>query len=165
MDEDEPARTARKIIDANVYMVLGTADEQGQPWVSPVFYAADGYTTLYWASSPEVTHSRNLAGRPQATIVVFDSRTPVGTAGTTAVYMAATAEQVADSEVEQGLTVYPGPPERGARAMSVEEMVAPGPLRLYRATVSRHWMLCPLTKTGPCPTHGLAVDHRTEVRP
>jgi hypothetical protein len=30
----------RNIVDDNVYMVLGTADEAGRPWVSPVFYAA-----------------------------------------------------------------------------------------------------------------------------
>lgn len=26
---------AREIIDANLYMTLGTADETGRPWVSP----------------------------------------------------------------------------------------------------------------------------------
>lgn len=34
---------ARTIIDSNMYMVLGTADESGQPWVSPVYYASAGY--------------------------------------------------------------------------------------------------------------------------
>lgn len=28
---------ARTIIDSHMYMVLGTADESGQPWVSPVY--------------------------------------------------------------------------------------------------------------------------------
>jgi Pyridoxamine 5'-phosphate oxidase len=27
---------ARSIIDSNFYMTLGTADENGRPWVSPV---------------------------------------------------------------------------------------------------------------------------------
>jgi predicted pyridoxine 5'-phosphate oxidase superfamily flavin-nucleotide-binding protein len=27
---------ARAVIDANLYMVLGTADEDGRPWVTPV---------------------------------------------------------------------------------------------------------------------------------
>ena len=34
---------ARAIIDANRYMVLGTADEGGRPWVSPVYYAPSGW--------------------------------------------------------------------------------------------------------------------------
>ena len=30
-------RIARAIIDGNRYMVLGTADQSGRPWVSPVY--------------------------------------------------------------------------------------------------------------------------------
>jgi nitroimidazol reductase NimA-like FMN-containing flavoprotein (pyridoxamine 5'-phosphate oxidase superfamily) len=84
----------RTIVDDNAYMVLGTADAVGRPWVSPVFYAAHGHRDFYWISSPEVTHSRNVAVRPDVSIVVFDSRAPVGTGGTRAVYMTATAAEV-----------------------------------------------------------------------
>jgi nitroimidazol reductase NimA-like FMN-containing flavoprotein (pyridoxamine 5'-phosphate oxidase superfamily) len=80
---------ARAILDANHYMTLGTADADGHPWVSPVFFAAERYRDLYWMSSPKATHSRNLAARPELSIVVFDSQAPVGTGQ--AVYMAATA--------------------------------------------------------------------------
>ena len=52
---------ARSIIDSNLYLTLGTADENGRPWVSPVYYAPEGYTEFYWVSSPEATHSRNIA--------------------------------------------------------------------------------------------------------
>src|SRR4029453_15973481 len=44
MDLDE---VARAIIDGNRYMVLGTADEGGRPWVSPVYYAPSGYSELF----------------------------------------------------------------------------------------------------------------------
>ena len=36
---DDPAAHARALIDANLYMVLGTADEDGLPWATPVYYA------------------------------------------------------------------------------------------------------------------------------
>ena len=78
MDLDE---VARAIIDGNQYMVLGDADEGGRPWVSPVYYAPSGYSELYWVSSPEAQHSRNLAARRELSIVVFDSRAPVGGVG------------------------------------------------------------------------------------
>jgi hypothetical protein len=39
----ELGAAARAIIDSNFYMTLGTADEEGRPWVSPVYYAAEGY--------------------------------------------------------------------------------------------------------------------------
>ena len=149
---------AREIIDANLYMVLGTADEQGQPWVAPVYFAAAGYRELYWISSPEATHSRNIARRPGVSVVVFDSQAPVLTGQ--AVYMAAAAEQLAGAEVERGLEVYPGRSEVGT--MTPEDLQPPNPYRMYRATVSRHWILCP-RDSGPCVPHGLAFDHRAEV--
>jgi nitroimidazol reductase NimA-like FMN-containing flavoprotein (pyridoxamine 5'-phosphate oxidase superfamily) len=55
---------ARTILDSNFYMTLGTADENGRPWVTPVYYAADGYARFYWVSTLEAIHSRNLAARP-----------------------------------------------------------------------------------------------------
>jgi hypothetical protein len=72
---------ARTIIDENLYMTLATADESGLPWASPVYYASEEYSAFYWVSAPEATHSRNLAVRPQASIVIFDSHTPINADG------------------------------------------------------------------------------------
>jgi hypothetical protein len=161
---DELAAMVRRVIDDNVYMVLGTADAGGRPWASPVFFAADGYRDLYWMSLPDVTHSRNLARRPELSIVVFDSRAAVGTGGASAVYMAGTAAEVPDDDVERALSVYPGPPARGARRISPTEVRPPGHYRLYRATVTEHSVLCPQVGGGaPCPEHDLPGDHRTLV--
>jgi hypothetical protein len=35
-----------QIVDANQYMTLGTADASGRPWVSPVWYAPEGYAAF-----------------------------------------------------------------------------------------------------------------------
>ena len=71
--EQDPARVARAVIDANSYMTIATADPAGQPWPSPVWYAHAGYREFFWVSSPAARHSRNLADRPRAGIVIFDS--------------------------------------------------------------------------------------------
>ena len=146
---------ARDILDTCVYMTLGTSDAGGRPWVSPVFFATDQYRDFYWISSPEATHSRNLAERPELSIVVFDSQAPVGTGQ--AVYMAATAAEVAAADLVRALAVYPG--ERGLRAgarpMTVDQVLAPAAYRLYRATVSQHWVLDPAA----------SPDQRTPVDP
>lgn len=154
----------RRVIDENVYMTLATADGDGQPWGSPVFFAADAYRHFYWVSSPDVTHSHNLVQRPQVGIVIFNSRTPVGTAGTTAVYMTAVAGEVPAAELAHGLSIYPGPPSRGARPFTLDDVQPPGPFRLYRAAVSEHFVLCPREPGQPCADHGSALDHRTSVR-
>lgn len=96
--------TAREIVDANRYMTLGTADESGRPWVSPVWFATEDYREFFWVSSPEARHSRNLAARPQLGMVIFDSQVPVG--GAQAVYMAAVAEELADADLERGIAIF-----------------------------------------------------------
>jgi hypothetical protein len=79
-------------------------DADGEPWASPVFDVADGCSTLYWISSPEATQVRNIAVRPQAGIVVFDSRQEPG--ADEAVYMSATACEPTGAERDRGLEVY-----------------------------------------------------------
>ncbi len=64
---------ARGIIESNRYMVLGTADEDGVPWVTPVWFAQSDHRRFIWVSSPERRHSRNVKTRPEMSIVIFDS--------------------------------------------------------------------------------------------
>src|SRR5918999_1112530 len=106
---------AKAIIDSNLYLTLGTADDAGRPWVSPVYYASEGYTEFYWVSSPQATHSRNIAARPQISIVV-----------------------------ERGIDVFSrGSVAHGAREWGLQDVQGPAPYRLYRATVSAHSILDP----------------------
>jgi Pyridoxamine 5'-phosphate oxidase len=151
---------ARAIIDGNVYMTLATADGEGRPWATPVFFAHADHRDFFWISSPDALHSRNLAARPEVSLVVFDSTAPVGSGQ--AVYVSATVDQLAGEDIAAGLAVYPGPPERGARRIAPEEVQGSGPFRLYRARASQHWILCP-SETRPCEEHGIALDHRAEV--
>jgi pyridoxamine 5'-phosphate oxidase-like protein len=46
------------IVEANRYMTLSTADADGVPWASPVWYAPDGPDALLWVSDPSARHSR-----------------------------------------------------------------------------------------------------------
>jgi nitroimidazol reductase NimA-like FMN-containing flavoprotein (pyridoxamine 5'-phosphate oxidase superfamily) len=78
--ELDPEATARAVIEANRYMTLGTADEDGVPWVSPVWFATADRRDFFWVSSPEARHSRNLAARPELSIVIFDSQVQPGSA-------------------------------------------------------------------------------------
>ena len=104
MNEHERAELARGIIDANLYMTLATADREGRPWASPVYYAVDGYREFVWVSDPDATHSRNLAERPQIAIVIFDSTQRINTGR--GVYMSAHAEPVADPQIDRALEIF-----------------------------------------------------------
>ena len=71
-----PDRSDLDRILANRYCVLGTADQAGTPWVTPVFFAPLGPDRLCWVSSPDSRHSRNIAARSAIAITVYDSRSP-----------------------------------------------------------------------------------------
>ena len=131
---------AKRLIDSSSYLTLGTADADGRPWVSPVWYAAASYAELLWVSSPDARHSRNLRTRPDASIVIFDSHAALGEAQ--AVYMSALAEEIANGELERALEAFSrGSQRSGARAWSLEDVVEPARLRLYRATASETFVL------------------------
>ena len=145
----------RGVFAGNRYMTLGTADEHGQPWVSPVWFASYEYREFFWVSSPEVAHSRNLAEHPEASIVVFDSQTPISTGQ--AVYMSAVVEQPAGAEAQRGIEIFSRRSlECGGREWTLADVEGSAILRLYRATATRHWML---DKSGEGPRY----DHRIPV--
>jgi nitroimidazol reductase NimA-like FMN-containing flavoprotein (pyridoxamine 5'-phosphate oxidase superfamily) len=132
--------TPREILGSNLYMTLATADEEGNPWPSPVYYASEDYADFYWVSDPEARHSRNLAVRPRAGAVVFDSRAPIGTGQ--AVYMALVAEQVGGAELEHAIAIFSRVSvSHGGHEWSVADVTAPARLRLYRATATDWWEL------------------------
>lgn len=155
MNQQDLGKLAKAIINANMYMVLGTADESGQPWVTPVYFACLNYKEFYWISSPEVRHSRNIAIRPQISIVVFDSQVAVGKGQ--AVYMAAEAKELSGVDFDRGLDIYNGrfsnPADHGVRLVTAEDVRAPALYRLYRAIVSEHWILDPAGH----PDHRISV--------
>jgi nitroimidazol reductase NimA-like FMN-containing flavoprotein (pyridoxamine 5'-phosphate oxidase superfamily) len=138
--ERDLGAVARTIIDSNMYMTLGTADGDGRPWVSPVYYAVAGYREFFWVSSPEATHSHNLAGRPEVASVIFDSRAPVGTGQ--AVYISATAEELEGVELDRTIEVYSRRSlEHGAGEWTRDDVTPPARHRLYRATALEHSVL------------------------
>ena len=134
---------ARTIIESNRYMVLGTADEAGVPWVTPVWYAQSDQREFLWVSSPDRRHSRNVVARPEVSIVIFDSTVAVGSAR--AVYMSARAERVSGADLERDMARFAaaGQAQGLARRWTAEDVHAPAPCRLYRATVSQRWVLDP----------------------
>jgi nitroimidazol reductase NimA-like FMN-containing flavoprotein (pyridoxamine 5'-phosphate oxidase superfamily) len=149
------SQTAREIIDRSLYMVLGTADEAGSPWVSPVYFAVSDYTDFYWVSLPAAQHSRNLAARPEVSIVVFDSTVQIGTGQ--GVYMTAHAEELTGSDLERGIDVFSRRSlEHGGKPWNADDVRHPAPHRFFRASATQHWTLDPTAKPG---------DQRTSVIP
>ena len=159
MADDELAEMARRVLDLNRYMVLGTVGPDGRSRLSPVFFTPARYRDLYWVSSPEAQHSRNVRDRPGVEIVVFDSSLPPGEGE--AVYISATAREVPASELPEVLDGAFDPDTRGARAFSPEELSGDGDLRLYVATATAY----DVHVRASHPRYGTGIDSRMATDP
>jgi len=89
---------ARRTLANNRFLVLGTVDPDGRARVSPVWFSLVDHRDVYWLSAPDSHHSRNLAERPEVSMVVFDSSLDPHTGQ--AVYLEATARRIPDDELE-----------------------------------------------------------------
>jgi predicted pyridoxine 5'-phosphate oxidase superfamily flavin-nucleotide-binding protein len=58
--------TARSIVDADLYLVLATADGTGRPWSSPVYFAHDRYAGFFWVADSNSILAKD--GRPDRRI-------------------------------------------------------------------------------------------------
>jgi hypothetical protein len=62
-----------------------------------------------------------------------------------AVYMSARAEELSGADLERETAFFDGAGQAQGltRRWALKDMIGPAPYRLYRATVSQHWVLDP----------------------
>ena len=152
------AELARRVIDETKYMALGTADETGHPWVSPVWFACEDYRHFHWVSAHDTRHSENLAARREVALAIYDSSVAVGAAG--AVYISGTAKELTGDELVRGLEIF----DRLSRTndgpgWKLGDVQPPSPHRLYRATAEEYSVLI----RGRDPERGTGVDRRQRI--
>lgn len=137
---DEVRTTFARIVEASQYMTLATADADGLPWASPVWYAANRGDEFVWVSDPAARHSRNLAVRPQLAIAIFDSHQVPGTGR--GVYIAAHGEPVADEQLDRAIKIFSDKSVAGGgEPWTRSDMLPPSRLRLYRAVANERFVL------------------------
>ena len=138
------AAHAHALLADNRYVVLATADDDGTPWATPVWFAHDGLDRLVWVSWPGSKHSQNVAVRPDIALTVFDSSVTPGEG--TAFYATARAAECPDDQVDAALAIF----EARSRAQGLDEafgswdrarVSGEARLRLYVADVVDAWVL------------------------
>lgn len=155
---DELGEMARRVIDTNRYLTLGTTEPDHRPRLSPVYFTHVDYRDFYWVSSPTAHHSTNIAARPEIALVIFDSTAPIGHGR--AVYIDAQASAVADDELPRRCEEAFARADPDARRFKPGELRGDAVLRLYRARATRHELHIP----GRDPVYGTGIDTRREVR-
>jgi uncharacterized protein YhbP (UPF0306 family) len=150
--------TVPRLLAQHRYLVLGTADAEGRPWATPVFYAADREDRVLWVSSADSRHSRNISARPEVAITIFDSHAPIG--GAEAIYLEATAEPVSNhsvaAAVERLNTRLPA-----SHRLGPENIAPAGPMQVYQAIITQHFVLI----RGGDARFGNDLDTRLAVTP
>ena len=132
--------TLGAIVEANAFMTLATADGDGNPWATPVWFAHVDCSEFVWVSRPEARHSRNIAARPAVAIVIFDSTVQPGEGQ--GAYVEATAGEVPAAERASALASYARRSvASGLRVWSEADVTAPSQYRLYRAVAERRFLL------------------------
>jgi hypothetical protein len=154
---DDLVEMARRVIDTNWYLTLGTTEPDHRPRLSPVYYTHVDYRDFYWVSSPGTRHSTNLTARPDVAIVIFDSTAPVGEGR--AVYIGARASVVADADLPRRCAEAFARVGPGAKRFAPHELSGEAAFRLYHARATSHEVHIP----GRDPVHGTGVDTRREV--
>jgi uncharacterized protein YhbP (UPF0306 family) len=146
-----------QLLGAIRYCVLATADSEGRPWATPVFFAAREDCELFWVSAQDSRHSRNIAVQPVIGITVFDSTVPIGAAE--ALYLEAHAKALDTAARAEALKVLNSklPPPH---ALTPADLCPTGPMQVYHATVDRHFVLI----RGGDARFDNVVDRRQEVR-
>jgi len=151
---------AAEIIAGNRYLTLGTVGSDGQPWTSPVYFAAVG-REFRWVSAVDALHSRHLVRQPRVSLVVFDST--VQPYHGRAVYAVGSARELDGDDLDRALGAYPRPDDPAATPVTRADVTGSAAYRLYQVTATTMWVLCPREPGRPCSLHGIAGDHRALV--
>lgn len=146
--------SAKKIIERNAYLTLGTVNEDTTPWVSPLYYAYDNRLHFYWVSPKNANHSKNIAKNEIASLVMFDSHAPKWT-GVGLYFQVSVKELTNPEEIMIGLRLEfdrlrdPMP--------AVEDFLGSSEYRVYKAVPTRVWI------TADQNVDGKTVDSRAEL--
>ena len=131
---------ARDLLDATTYVVLGTADGDGNPGTTPVWFANDGLDRIYWASWPGSRHSLLIEQRPEVALTVFDSS--VAPYQAAAFYATAYARHCPEAQLDEGLEVFNRRAvSQGISTFTRERVSGQARLRLYVAAFTERWVL------------------------
>lgn len=140
---------ARKIIKDNIYMTIATADENGTPWATPLFYAIDGSYSFYFISQLASLHSENILKDPSVSFAIFDSHQKEGSGngvqGSGKVYL------LNESEIPEAMKWY----KTTFIEMKMESFIGDAPYRFFKLITEHFYIQDTEAK----------VDRRVEVFP
>lgn len=149
----DTAAHARDLLARNRYLVIASADADGSPWATPVWFANDGLDRVFWVSWPGSRHSRLIATRPEIALTVFDSSLPSSEAA--ALYATAYARECPERDLGGAVALLDRRShDQGMGPFARADVTGDARLRLYVAEITEVWVLdqdSPVDERAPVP--------------
>lgn len=92
----------QSIFNENILGVLGTVNEDGSPWATPLHIVADDQA-VYWFSSETAVHSQNIVRDSRVSLSLFS---PDESQGPKGVYVNGSAEKMTGEDVQKARDVF-----------------------------------------------------------
>lgn len=146
------------ILENNNFMVISTADTSGKPWVSPVGFVYDDSYNLYWVSSKQALHSKNITSRPEVAIVIFGQMPERDFDG---VYIDARAIVLeAEVEIQAAIDLFTARRPQPAKfaVQSISDVTGDAAWRMYKASPIE------ISKRSNSTAHNQAISVREIIR-
>jgi general stress protein 26 len=139
VETDELIKKVQKLIKGIHYITIATADDDGNPWCSPLNCAFDEHYNFYWKSPIDCQHSMNIRANGKVFIVLFDSRVPVDKG--IGIYFKGRALQIEEDNVDE---VQKGSDLIAARVGKIGSLAMKfikfNPRRVYKAIPDETWI-------------------------
>ena len=133
MDKNHVKR-AKEIIETISYATIASANKEGKPWNTPVFFVHDHKLNIYWFSDKHNQHSQNVRENEDVFIVIYDSTVPEGDGE--GVYIQAKAVELNDPEEIRRAGII----ETGPGRDTPDDFVGDAIRRVYKAIPQQAWM-------------------------
>jgi pyridoxamine 5'-phosphate oxidase-like protein len=78
MNHTDLQARVREALESTDIMALSTIDDDGGPWTSPVQYQSDSQLNLYFASTPDARHVRNIQRDARVAVAIYHMPGPPG---------------------------------------------------------------------------------------
>jgi uncharacterized protein YhbP (UPF0306 family) len=153
---------AKRVIEKNFFMTVSTADIDGSPWISPLYYAFDDSYTFYWYSSKLTKHSGIITRNNRVAVTIFNSNLTENDLG--GVFFTGKAYELDEKELSHALDVYftrtfPHDPDSKQQMIArPNDFLGDSALRMYKFVPEKVYVTGEATKWN-----GKWIDVRTEI--
>lgn len=147
---------AKELLKTVRHAAIATVNEDGTPHNTPVFFMHDqelGY--MYWGSSPESQHSRNISRNSAVFVVLYEANFGGG------LFMKAQARLATSEELDKAIAIHNKSYVRKDRPPIQKDGYVDGaPQRMYVAQIEKFWV----NLSERSPNGSITKDYRYEIK-